>query len=161
MALGEMAVRAGRIFLGRCVDRTVSTDAATGIEVTTYTFDVTTPIKGISGGRTAFRVPGTPEHPLLDGLAVFEPGETALLVLYPESPAGFSTPMGLDQGRFRLVEPVGRGIEVVNGRANSRLLADVPVELLPRRDAAFGREGRLELDVVIDVLRSLVAEGAP
>jgi len=158
LGLRDMVERAGRIFLGQCVERTVSTDAATGIPVTTYTFRVVTSIKGVSGERTTFRIPGTPEHPFLDGLAVFEPGETALLLLYPESPAGFSTPLGLDQGRFRLIEREGRGTEVVNGRGNARVLTDVPAELLPKRDPASQREQRLELDVVLDVVRSLVAE---
>ena len=158
LGLGDMAGRAGRIFLGRCTAREVGEDPRTGIPTTTYTFVVTEPIKGVARGPTTFRVPGTPEQPLIPGLASFEVHEEALLLLYPESPAGYSTAMGLDQGRFRMQRRPDGSVRAVNGRANQRLLADVPSAILQDRGLEQGHRGALGLTDLLEILRAMTAE---
>ena len=161
LGLGDMASRAGRIFVGRCVDRVMGEDAATGVAMTTYTFVVTEPIKGVSRGQTTFRVPGTPEQPLFSGLPVFRVGEEALLLLYPESPAGFSVALGLDQGRFRIRPGPDSRRRATNDRGNAGLLRDVPPGLLRAHGLAQDHAGPVALSELEVLLGELVARAGP
>lgn len=155
LGLGEMAGRADRVFVGRCVDRTSATDAALGIAVTTYTFAVTDPIKGVTAGRTSFRVPGTPQRPLLTGLPAFDVGEEALLLLYSPSQAGFSTPLGMDQGFFRITSPAGSPPQAVNGTGNDRLLEDIAEPITRAHGLRHDARGPVDLDRLVRLLRDL------
>ena len=157
VGLADMAERAGQIFVGRCARRTVTVDAETRLPVTLYTFTVTDPIKGVSKGPVTFRVPGTPDHPFLDGMAVFEAGEEDLLILYPESQAGFSSAIGLDQGRFRIEMGREGNRRAANGIGNEDLIVDVPEGILQGRSLERRDRGPLDLEDLTAVLRSLMA----
>lgn len=151
-----MARRAGRIFVGHCTQ--VQVDAGGGgIPSTTYTFEVSQPIKGVRPGSISFRVPGTPDRPLFAGMPSYREGQEALLLLYPESQAGFSTAIGLDQGSFRVQRGEAGSATVVNGNANRALLRDVPEGLLSSHGLEREARGPLRMDRVLPVLRSLVA----
>ncbi|MFQ5701075.1 MAG: hypothetical protein ACE5HU_04445 [Acidobacteriota bacterium] len=157
LGLGDMSARAGRIFVGRCAQVTVGVDAATHIPATTYTFIVTRPIKGVNLGPLTFRIPGTPQRPFLAGLPVFTKGEEALLFLYPESEAGFSTVLGLDQGRFRIIQKPDGSRRVINHRANAGLLRAVPERVLKDHGLKRHGSGSLPLDGFIAATRALAA----
>jgi hypothetical protein len=146
-----MTARSGRIFVGECAARTVGEDAS-GRPVTEYEFTVIRPVKGVEGPTVSFSVPGAPDGRGYIGLPVFEPGERALLLLYPAGPGGRAIPMGLDQGFFRLV--VGRDGRslAVNGQGNRRLFQDVPPGLL----AEHGLDGRSGGPVRLQSLRALI-----
>ena len=161
LGLADMTTRAGRIFVGRCTARVVADDAKTGLPVTTYTFIVTEPIKGVHRGPVSFRLPGTPDRPLIPGLSVFEIGEEALLLLYPESEAGFSSAMGLDQGRFRLRRGRDGSARAINGRRNHRLLEDVPAALLEAHGLSRESHGPLHLPNLVGILRALASGSRP
>ncbi len=162
LGLAEMAARADRLFLGRCIDRNVSSHPSLGIELTTYTFAVTDPIKGVAHGRVTVRIPGSPESPYLEGLPVFRKGEEALLFLYPESEAGFSSSLGLDQGRFRILTDKAGRRRAINARGNERLLQDVPAEILEAHGLSRrGGDGAVDLEKLVGATRSLVARGRP
>ena len=161
LALGDMAGRAGRIFVGQCTGRMASQDEGTGLPITIYTFAVTEPIKGVGRGPTTFRVPGTPKNPLVTGMPVFEVGERAVVLLYPESPAGFSTAMGLGQGRFRIVLGPRGSQMAVNDRGNGRLFLDVPRAILHGQGLEADRSGPVDLSALVAVLRALTRGEAP
>ncbi len=161
VALADMVARAGRVFVGRCVGRTAGIDDGTHLPVTTYTFAVTEPIKGVAGGQTAFTMPGTHDRPLIAGLPAFDPGEEVLLLLYPESAAGFSTPIGLDQGRFRIASGHQGRREAVNGTGNDRLLEDVPASLLQEHALPAGAHGPLDLDRLVAIIEELSSRARP
>ena len=161
LGLADMADRAGRIFVGRCLKRAVGEDAVTGLATTEYTFVVLEPIKGVGRGQTSFRVPGTPERPLLPGLTVFHVGEEALVLLYPESPAGFSTAMGLDQGRFRIRPGPDGARQAINGRGNAGLFRDVPRPLLQAHGLMQDKRGPVDLSALKDLLADLGAQRQP
>lgn len=159
LGLQDMARRAGRIFVGHCTQVRVDAGGG-GISVTTYTFEVSEPIKGVRPGSVTFRVPGTPERPLFAGMPAYQEGQEALLLLYPESQAGFSTAIGLDQGSFRVDRGEAGNAALVNGNGNVDLLRDVPEGLLNSHGLDRGARGPLRLDRVLPILRSL-AEGQP
>ncbi len=161
LGLADMADRAGRIFAGRCTSRSVAVDPATGLQITTYVFAVTDPIKGVGRGPTAVRIPGTPDRPLLFGLPSFEIGEEALVILYPESGAGFSAPIGLGQGRFRVARRPDGSALAMNGRGNDRLLRDVPGGLLKGRGLDRDARGPIDLQRLAGLLRDLAKGGGP
>ncbi len=161
LGLADMADRAGRIFVGRCTSRNVEVDPATRLPVTTYVFAVTDPIKGVGRGPTSIRLPGTPSQPFLYGLPIFDVGEEALLILYPESGAGFSSPIGLGQGRFRLLRRADGSASALNGRRNERILNDVPDAVLRSRRLARDDRGPLDLERLTGILRDLVAKAGP
>jgi len=157
--LGDMVGRAGRIFVGRCVGRTTRVDEATRIPVADYTFAVTNPIKGVGRGQTTVRMPGSLDQPYFAGLPSFDIGEEVLLLLYPESGAGFSTPMGLDQGRFRIVMGDDGEAAAVNGNGNEGLFDDVPPGLIAARPLPRKARGPVNLDGLVSLIR-VVAEGS-
>jgi hypothetical protein len=159
--LGDMVARAGRIFVGRCTGRTTSVDEATRLPVAIYTFAVTNPIKGVGRGQTTVRMPGSPDQPFFAGLPSFDVGEEALLILYPESGAGFSTPMGLDQGRFRIVADDDGEAAAVNGNGNDRLFDDVPPGLVAARSLPLKARGPVNLNGLVSLIRVVAAGSRP
>ena len=66
--------------------------------------------------------------------------------------------MGLDQGRFRLSPGSPGTRRAWNGRANSKLLEDVPPEILEARGLWRNAQGPLRLQSLVEVLRALVPE---
>ncbi len=139
----------------------VTVEPGTSLPSTTYVFAVTEPIKGVGRGPTTFRLPGTPDRPAIPGLPVFEIGEEALLLLYPESESGFSSAMGLDQGRFRLFRRPDGSARAINGRGNDRILDDVPSSVLTSHDLTKNSHGPLDLQKLLGILRSLAARSGP
>jgi hypothetical protein len=161
LGLRDMTERAGRIFVGKCTDRTVGVDSVSGVSFTTYYFAIITPIKGVETGTILFRVPGTPDRPLIPYLPVIEPGDVRLLALYPESPAGFATPMGLDQGCFVLETGEDGVVRAANGRRNRGLLRDVPGSALANEDLEPTDRGPLELRKLLSMLDRLLVQTTP
>ena len=124
----EMTDRADRIFSARCVDVDVRQDPDLGLAVTWVTLEVDRAVKGDLGRTVTLK--------LLHGPAAarFQPGEEVILFLHGESSLGLTSPVGLGQGRFRILEDKhGRRI-AVNGLANRGLF----------RGLSAGAERRLE-----------------
>jgi hypothetical protein len=106
--LEEMAARAATIFSGRCLAVRTIHDDALGAEVTVVTFRVDRAVKGDPGPTHTIR--------LLDGERqaeggrgpaappAFRPGEEVVVFLYGESSLGLSTPVGMGQGKFAVLE---------------------------------------------------------
>jgi hypothetical protein len=161
VGLSEMVGRGGKAFVGRCVERAVAADDSTGLSVTTYTFLVTEPIIGVVRGRTTFRVVGSPASPLIEGLPVFEPGDEALLFLYPESSSGLTSAIGLDQGNFKIVKDPKGHRRALNARGNERLLSDVPEAVLRTHGLRRKSTGPLELQSLLDTARALASRRGP
>jgi hypothetical protein len=159
LGLADMAARAGRIFDGTCTGRVVVEPAGGARPYTTYTFEVVRAIKGVDGPVVTFSVPGTPDGRGFIGMPVFEIGERAVLLLYPPGPRGHASPMGLDQGLFRVLEAADGPIAIHAG-ARGRLLDDVPRDLRARA-LAPRHDGGMRLETLEAVLLALVAGGRP
>lgn len=125
--LEQMTDRAAKIFEGRCVETSVTRDPQIGREVLTATFEVGRTVKGEVGSTITVRMlagagqeAGAREGTA--GMPRFRPGDDVVLFLYGESDLGLSSPVGLGQGRFSVIEDkAGRRI-AVNDMANKNLL---------------------------------------
>jgi len=154
------------VFEGTCVGNRTERDEGTGLVVTYTVFSVTDAIKGnpasvheikqmggqLPDGGLAFRV---------DGVPTFTVGESYVVFLAGVSKAGFSSPIGLSQGRFAVVHGAG-GKTVSNGRDFREMTAGLPQALLPsttRKTLAgtAGRVDRLDLDEFKQLVRARAA----
>jgi hypothetical protein len=108
--LEQLAAHADRIFRGRCIQAQVAIDPTLGQTVTYVSFVPEHVVRGPSslhgtltikllGNRTSSAGPGD----AIDGLPQFEAGEEVILFLYPDSAHGLTSPVGLGQGKFRVV----------------------------------------------------------
>jgi hypothetical protein len=110
MPLARVARDAARIVHATVVDVRSGRDAS-GLPATWVTLDVARSLKGRAARRLTIKQYGA-ATPLADGtlarvagLPRWEPGEEVVLFLRAESRLGFTSPVGLEQGRYR----VGRG----------------------------------------------------
>jgi hypothetical protein len=132
--LDEMADTAAVAFEGRCLANRSDVDTATGLVVTYTTFEVRDVLKGSVGATHEIKqvggaLPGDGPQYRVMGVPRFEVGEDYVVFLAGVSTAGFSSPIGLAQGRFK-VDKQGEVRKVRNGRdfrdMTRRMLAKVP-----------------------------------
>ena len=145
-------------FHGNCIDNRVERDIQTGLIVTYTTFQVQDVLKGQAapvhiikqiGGRLPSAA-GSIEVRRIEGVPQFEVGQSYVVFLYGVSSAGFSSPVGLGQGKFDVL-PGPAGPQVTNGRDFKEMTANRPALLLPQSaqtklDQAQGQVDRLGLD---------------
>jgi hypothetical protein len=141
LPLEAIAAGAARIVHGRVID-VVSGRDASGMPASWVTIDVDRPLKGASAGPLTIKQLGAME-PLPDGavgavagLPRWRRGEEVVVFLRGESRRGFTSPVGLGQGVFR-VRPV-RGRRTV------------------RSDTGEGAE---ELDAFLERVQKLAGDG--
>lgn len=145
-------------FQGSCIGNRVERDIQSGMIVTYTTFQVQDVLKGQVapvhtikqiGGRLAAAA-GSIEVRQFEGVPQFEVGESYVVFLYGVSAAGFSSPVGLAQGKFDVL-PGPAGQQVSNGRDFKEMTANRPALRLPqsaqtRLDRSQGQVDRLGLD---------------
>ena len=166
----DLAQKADLIFVGTCVTRSVKEGPPVHTE---YTFKIETPVKGslqagsvltvrqwggLPGGVSSAKLSG----PRLVGMPTYEPGQSYMLFLGPESAAGFRAPVGLGQGVFRVVKSA-EGSTVVQNEMGNRFL--FPSEAAPVAKSGKAVQpsaraaGPLRLNDFIQTIRK--AEGQP
>ena len=96
-----MTDRAATIFSGRCTSVRHERDAALGIDVTLVKFRVQRAIKGEPGPTLEIKV--LDDRNKVAGIPSFRRGEEVVLFLYGTSDLGFTSPVGLGQGKFSVV----------------------------------------------------------
>ena len=131
LTLEKMAVVADRVFEGECVSIEEDLDE-NGLPVTYITFAVNRSFKGDLGNTVTMKHFGVRPRedlgvPLLgEGVFVvsgikgllrprFQIGENVILFLYPDSEWGFTSPVGLGQGKFVVKPHEEGGTTVTNG----------------------------------------------
>ena len=170
--LEQMTQRAARIFSGRCTGVDVVFDSNLGRDVTVATFHVQRAVKGVSDKTVMVRmldvaaVHGAASD-VPAGVPTFRPGEEVVLFLYGESAQGLSSPVGLGQGRFRiLTDKKGRKV-ALNDFANSNLLNDLRPETRARLklkdDPSTGKTAppqseEIEPTALLDAAEGLIAK---
>lgn len=147
LLLDEIIDTAAIAFQGTCTGNRTERDTVTNFVVTYTTFDVKDVLKGtvqathiikqIGGrmpdGEMSFRV---------DGVPTFVVGKDYVVFLAGVSSAGFSSPIGLAQGKFTVQEnPSGKTVS--NGRDFRELTARMPLVVIPN-DAALAPRLNLE-----------------
>ena len=154
-------------FQGDCIDNRTERDAHTGLIVTYTTFQVQDVLKGQVGSTHTIkqmggRLPGPAgsiEVYVVKGVPKFEVGESYVVFLYGISAAGFSSPVGLDQGTFKVLTG-SAGLQVTNGRDFKEMTADIPLQQAGKAEKklhqAPGPAGHMGLDDFKQLVRQQV-----
>lgn len=131
LSLDQIIDQSTTVFQGTCTGNRTERDAATGFVVTYTTFAVEEVLKGSAEATHVIKqvggeVPGDSGPSLrIMGVPRFVPGEQYVVFLAGTSSAGFSSPIGLAQGRFNVRKQAGRA-HVGNGRDFRELTAQMP-----------------------------------
>jgi len=117
--LAEITGSAKYIFSGQCINRVLEYDKNIEREVWVFTFRVDRMIKGRPRPRFSVMLSKT----LVDMKQVptYAIGDEVVLFLHPESRLGFTSPVGLGQGKFSVLNWVEGAKTVVNGNNNRNL----------------------------------------
>lgn len=109
--LPELTKRADAIVLGRVVSATSSWDAAKKEIYTYFTLTVSQPVKGARMGEsiTIRQLGGTVGNiaSIVPGMPSFKKGEEVVLFLTQKDAAGYPWVMGLQQGKYSVVDQDG------------------------------------------------------
>ena len=123
MNLEEITSTARTIFSGRCTGSESKVDAETGRDAVFYTFSVSKVIKGTPAKEYTLKMSKVAVNALHTSL--FKKGDEVVLFLYGKSTLGFSSPVGLGQGKFRVKYSHTGEKLVVNERNNRNLFSGV------------------------------------
>lgn len=160
--LDNLVDNAATVFQGQCLESRSERDEATGAVVTIVTFQVQDTLKGEAVPlRTIKQLGGRIDGEVsrIDGMPTFTPGEEYLVFLYGVSQAGFSSPVGLAQGRFP-VKHEAKGRVVGNGRDLRDVLpaaarANMPESVQKRLDGE-GELTHMDLEEFKELVRERV-----
>lgn len=140
MSLEEISKQAERIFEGECLSVKTGKDPQSGLAATWYVFRVIEPIQGEFDETFTLKQYGgvVDGETLLTPSARYETGERVILFLYGESRIGFSSAVGLTQGKFRVIEDEKQTFRAVsNGMPAAALFKD-----LSRVPTAYSPQGQ-------------------
>lgn len=160
--LEEMTHRAGTILSGRCVDVRVMRDPDLEFEVTLITLNVARTIKGRDRRTMTFKMLGAADQGSTRGRSVpgmpgFRRGQEVVLFLYGESASGLTSPVGLGQGKFTVIDQKGRPV-ALNAFGNKALFRGLSVEAtdslgdLPQQ---WRGQGGIPLDTLLSMVEKL------
>jgi len=165
--LDEMADTAAVAFEGRVTVNRSEVDAGTGLVVTYTTFEVRDTLKGKPAATHVIKqvggaLPGDGPQYRVMGVPRFEVGQDYVVFLAGVSSAGFSSPIGLSQGRFK-VEAKGGGRKVGNGRDFRDMARRVMERVPPNSRREIEQAGGPVRDMDIEDFKRLVRDhvGAP
>lgn len=158
--LEQMTERAARIFAGRCLETSVTFDPEAGGEVLTATFEVSRAVKGHVGDTATVRMLRGARDGAdgLPGMPRLRPGDDVVLFLYGDSDLGLTSPVGLGQGRFAVIEDKRGRKLAINDLANRNLLRGLSPRARARLGATFERwSDRKDVDpaALLDMAESL------
>ena len=152
-------------FEGTCVETHSERDPATDMVVTYTTFAVHDVLKGSVGPSHTIKqiggsLPGEGVQYRVAGVPTFEVGQDYVVFLAGVSASGFSSPIGLEQGRFDVREQGGK-LLVGNGRdfreLASRMSPSLPAAARAKLAAAPGPVREIELGQFKQLVRNHVA----
>jgi len=98
--------------------------------------------------------------------AGYRKGQELLLMMNRPSQFGLTSPVGLEQGRFRILRDSSGVAMALNGRGNTGLFADMPAQVQSRRISLSAgaskmirlRHGAVRADELSEVIRGLVGK---
>ena len=151
--LDEIVNDAAIAFQGKSIENHSELDPQTNAIVTFSTFEVQEVLKGEVGAtHTIKQIGGELQGKInqITGIPTFKVGESYVLFLYGVSASGFSSPVGLGQGKFNIIS-VPTGFDVTNGRDFKEMTLGFPTSLvtlpaLSRMQKAPGPVKRLDLE---------------
>jgi len=142
MLLDEIIDSAAVAFQGTCTASRVEQDTVTNFIVTYTTFAVRDVIKGDVAAIHVIKqiggtLPGGESGMIVHGVPTFTVGEDYVVFLPGVSSLGFSSPVGLTQGRF-MVQQSAAGTRISNGRDFRELTSRMPRAVMPDSSASAG-----------------------
>lgn len=158
--LDEIVNDAAIAFQGKSLENHSERDSQTNSIVTYSTFEVQEVLKGEVGAiHTIKQIGGKLQGEInqTTGVPTFTVGESYILFLYGVSASGFSSPVGLGQGKFNII-PAPTGFHVTNGRDFKEMTLGIPAYLMPpsalvKMRQAPGPIKRLDLDEFKQLVR--------
>jgi hypothetical protein len=161
--LEEMAQRADRIFVGRCIRVRAEVDRDLGQMVTYATFLTRRTVKGSAHGTVTIKLLGDQiedDGPSrgVEGVPRFREGEEVVLFLYGDSGRGLTSPVGLGQGKFVVSRDKQGKRQAFNALGNETLLRGLsPGALKKLGDLATrpAHEG-VDPDALLDMVQRIV-----
>ena len=159
--LTQIIDQSATAFQGTVVDSRSGRDPQTGLIVTMTTFRVDDVLKGDVGSTHTIKQIGGESASenvrfKVHGVPTFTVGESYVLFMNGVSPQGFSSPVGLSQGRFA-IQQGDAGPEVGNGADFGDLTAGMGAEVsgTAKSKTAHGRAAhRLALDEFKQLVRT-------
>jgi hypothetical protein len=122
------------------------------------TFRVERSIKGSAGKTITVRMPWASPEEFPAGVPSFASGDNVVLFLYGESASGMRAPVGLGQGRFRILsDKQGRKV-AINDVGNRNLMQRVSASTRERLVGVPGLslKGALDPDRLMDAADGLI-----
>jgi hypothetical protein len=165
LSLDDIVATSAVAFEGTCIENRTAHDAATNLVVTYTSFAVHDVIKGTPGSTYTIKQVGgeLPDEAVafkVRGVPSFAVGADYVVFLPPPSSAGFSSPVGLTQGRFS-VHQAPDGVKAANGRDFREMTANIPGEELPAGLAAGLKHGAQPVrDLDVDEFKRLARQRA-
>lgn len=161
--LAQLSGRANIVVLGRVIEaHSEPHPKYQNLESVVVTLSVEEVIKGKTGRTLTFRQFVWDPRDRSDRLG-YRPGDNVLLFLNHETTAGFTSPVGLEQGRFLVLSGPGGSKTVLNGASNRGLsigmqgLFEVSGLSARARQALAvppDKMGPLQLDVAREIVRT-------
>jgi hypothetical protein len=141
VSLQRMATTAAIIFHGTAISNEVKLDQASGRVATYTTFKVNEVIKGDPGTTHTIKqiggqLPGSNVRQLIHGVPQFAVSQEYVIFLPKASSMGFSSPIGLSQGKFDIRKLNGETM-VSNGRASATMTKAAPQQALTKTPSAI------------------------
>jgi len=159
--LEVMAGSAKLVFEGECISKEIEFDKEIGQDIYAFTFRVDRVLKGDPGSTHVVKV----LKALADQKQVttFIKGEKLILFMLGESRLGLSSPVGLGQGRFSVVDLDGGKKGVINENRNRGLLKNVTgsmkMRALSGEESSFIKEDvPADYDTFISLTESLIGQ---
>jgi len=158
LQLDEIIDTATTVFEGACISNRTEREQATNLVVTYTAFAVKDVLKGSVQGATHVIKQIGGEMPAgemsfhVQGVPSFAVGQDYVVFLAGVSSAGFSSPIGLGQGKFSVLQDAA-GQQVTNGRDFREMTVRMPAVVLPGTAAPVPRLG---LDNFKQIVRTRV-----
>lgn len=157
--LEEVIDTATTAFEGTCTENRTEVDPATQFVVTYTTFAVLDTLKGTPGATHVIKqiggsLPGEGPQHRVHGIPTFTVGDTYVVFLAGVSSIGFSSPIGLGQGRFAVTEGT-TGRKVANGRDFRDMTARMGAALPARTRARLERDENPVTDMDLEEFKQV------
>ncbi len=163
--LPEMVRASDRVFHGRCVSARETTHG-NGLPIVEYTFLVTDGLKGTAPGESlVFRQLQTSRARgfVIAGLPVFRKGQDVVLFLAADSRIGLTSPTGLSQGVFSVLEDERGKLSILNGFQNQNLTHAMEPSRLQRMGLKYSQaellraRGPISIEAFTEAVRTIDA----
>ncbi len=168
LSLDSITKSAEHIFEGKCVAIETGRDEESGMIATWYTFKVLRGIQGEYNDTFTFKQLGGagPKHVMKVPITTYKEDEHLILFLYPKSEIGFTSSVGMHQGKFQIKEMEKSGIQyVTNGMPGTTLFAEMasnPAAVTAKGLSTSGMEvyksNRFEKEEFVNLVEQLVEQ---